>query len=287
MTRISSQITALLVAGACLAPGVALAQDFLSTPWQSEGDAGTRADLPPGLQSARLLPGWVDAQGDRVMALELQLEPGWKTYWRTPGDTGLPPHFDWKGSQNLKDVTFHWPAPQPIRSGDKLEMGYHDQLVLPFTAHATDAAKPVTIASQVELGLCESICVPAYLELQADPAGSQTDPEILTAMQAEPTRLADHPACHLTQLADGMRLSVALPSQDVTLAAIELMDSPEVWVSSAQLVDEEQGPSAVVDMVGPSGEPFDVDPAALRVTLVSGSEGQSTAVDMVGCDLRG
>lgn len=287
MTRISHQITALLLAATCLAPGLAAAQSFLSTPWQSDSDTGSEPILPPGLQSARLLPGWTDAQGDRVMALELQLEPGWKTYWRTPGDTGLPPHFDWAGSQNLSDVTFHWPAPQPILSGDKLEMGYHNTLVLPFTAHATDAAKPVTVASQVELGLCESICVPAYLELDAGPAGGQTDPVILTAMQAEPTRLADHPACHLTQLDDRMRLSVALPSPDVTLAAIELMDQPEVWVSSAELVDAGHGPSAIVEMAGPSGKPFDIDTDTLRMTLVSGSEGNSTAVDMIGCDLQG
>jgi DsbC/DsbD-like thiol-disulfide interchange protein len=261
-----------------------VAQNFMSTPWQS--DESTAPELPPGLQSARLLQGWTDADGDRIMALELQLEPGWKTYWRTPGDTGLPPHFEWRGSENLADVTFHWPAPQPIKSGNKLEMGYHNTLVLPFIAHATDAEQPVEIAAQIELGLCESICVPVSLNLTADPTGTQTDPAILTAMKAEPTRLAERPVCHVTPLEDGMRLSVDLPLSDVTLAAIELMNQPRIWVSSAELVDEGQGPMAVVEMVGPSGKPFDIDPAALRTTLVSGHEGASSAVDMVGCNLQ-
>ena len=55
-------------------------------------------DLPQGLEAARFLPGWTDAEGRRVAALELVLEPGWKTYWRSPGDAGLAPVFDWKGN---------------------------------------------------------------------------------------------------------------------------------------------------------------------------------------------
>jgi DsbC/DsbD-like thiol-disulfide interchange protein len=291
MTRISPRFTAFLLAATCLAPGLALSQELLSTPWQSapwkSGDTpDAAAAMPPGLQSAQLLPGWTDAQGDRVMALELVLEPGWKTYWRTPGDTGLPPHFEWEGSQNLSDVTFHWPAPQAIKSGDTLEMGYHDRLVLPFTAHATDATKPVAVEAQVDIGLCESICVPAGLELTADQAGPEVDPVIMAALKAEPTRIMGHPVCRLTQLEDGLKLSVTMPSDDITLAAIELTDQPDIWVSSADLVDEGQGPRAVVEMVGPTGKPFDIDPHALRVTMVTDSEDSSSAVEILGCDLQ-
>ncbi|MDO5529308.1 MAG: hypothetical protein Q4F71_07880, partial [Paracoccus sp. (in: a-proteobacteria)] len=58
-------------------------------------------DLPRGLESARLLPGWVDADGRRITALELVLAPGWKTYWRSPGDAGIPPSFDWRGAEEV------------------------------------------------------------------------------------------------------------------------------------------------------------------------------------------
>ncbi|MDN5567598.1 MAG: hypothetical protein L0G27_02405 [Paracoccus sp. (in: a-proteobacteria)] len=298
MTPIPHRSIALFLAATCLAPGMASAQqDFTSTPWKSgawQSDApqpdkadDARTSLPPGLTSARLLPGWTDAQGDRVMALELQLEPGWKTYWRTPGDTGLPPHFEWTGSRNLSHVTFHWPAPQAIMSGDQLEMGYHDRLILPFTAHAGDRSKPVEVAAQVEIGLCESICVPANLDLTATQAGPDLDPVIQTALQAEPKLLAGHPPCRLTRLDDGLRLSVALPDTTISLAAIELTDQPGIWVSSADLVDEGDGLRAVVEMVGPTGKPFEIDTDALRTTLVSGQEKTSTAVEMLGCDLQG
>lgn len=238
-------------------------------------------DLPPGLHSARLLPGWTDPTGARILALELVLEPGWKTYWRSPGDTGLPPHLDWTGSGNLDHVTLHWPAPQAIRSGDVLEMGYHDHLVLPLTAHPVDPGQPVDIRARIDLGLCKDICVPAGLDLTAPPVGDAPDPRITDALALAPERRDDSPACHVTPLADGMRVAMDLPRQGATLAAIELTDSPDVWVSGADITDGPTGPQAVVEMVGPTGAPFDLDRQALRLTVIPADDGPAT--ESTGC----
>lgn len=246
-------------------------------------DAAVSDDMPPGLVSARLRPGWTDAAGNRVMALELQLEPGWKTYWRSPGDTGLPPQFEWQGSRNLAEVTFHWPAPQAIRSGERLEMGYHDSLLLPFTARPADPGQPLQVAAQVELGLCENICVPVRLDLSAPEAGTVQDPQILAARQAEPRRLDMQPPCRVLQIDDGLRVEVGLTGDDVTLAAVELPGRPDVWISGADLVEGQSGPQAVVEMVAPSGKPFEMDPEGLRLTVVSGQGPATQAVEMLGC----
>lgn len=122
-------------------------------------------DLPPGLESARLMPGWQTQSGSRMMALELILRPGWKTYWRVPGDTGIPPQFDWSGSTNLDKVEFHWPAPEIIDSSGEITLGFHDRMILPFEVWPTDETMPVDIATHVMLGVCESICVPVDLSL--------------------------------------------------------------------------------------------------------------------------
>ncbi|MDO5647002.1 protein-disulfide reductase DsbD domain-containing protein [Paracoccus sp. (in: a-proteobacteria)] len=231
-------------------------------------------ELPPGLAGARLLPGWVDAAGNRITALQLDLEPGWKTYWRSPGDTGLPPHFDWEGSENLGAVALHWPAPQAIESGGAVEPGYHDRLVLPMTVTPADPGQPVQIAAQIDLGLCENICVPAFLTLTA-PAPGGHDPVIQAAMDAVPQRLDDAPDCAVTDLSDGLRLSVALPGPAI-LAAVELDGHPDVWVSGAELDDGR----AVVDMVGPTAAPFDLPREQVRVTVLSDD---GTAVESWGC----
>lgn len=267
-----------LILSLCLSALSAAAQDIHATPETAATD-----DMPPGLVSARLRPGWTDAAGNRVMALELELEPGWKTYWRSPGDTGLPPRFEWQGSRNLAEVTFHWPAPQAIRSGDRLEMGYHDSLLLPFTVRPADPGQAVDVMAQVELGLCENICVPVSLDLSAPGAGSTDDPQITAALEAVPARLEERPSCEVSDLEDGLRVAVELPAGDVTLAAVELPDRPDIWISSADLVEGLSGPQAVVEMVAPTGKPFEMDRDGLRLTVVTGQGPATQAVEMQGC----
>ena len=65
--------------------------------------------VPDNVVRAELRPGWTTPDGTRIAALHLVLAPGWKTYWRSPGDAGIPPEFDWKGSRNLGSVTFRCP----------------------------------------------------------------------------------------------------------------------------------------------------------------------------------
>ena len=108
-------------------------------------------DLPQGLESARFLPGWTDAEGRRVAALELVLEPGWKTYWRSPGDAGLAPVFDWKGN-NIGKVDFHWPAPEVVVSDGVRTLGYHDRLVLPIEITPAEPGQPIEPRVVVDFG---------------------------------------------------------------------------------------------------------------------------------------
>lgn len=237
------------------------------------------ADMPPGLASARLLPGWTDSSGNRVSALELELLPGWKTYWRAPGDTGLPPSFDWSGSDNLADVTYHWPTPEAISSGDEITVGYHNRLVLPLTIRPRDPAQPVALHTALEFGLCERICVPAYLELTAPGADDQPDPTIQAAMANVPRPVDDQPICRLKDLSDGVQVTAMLPISNARIAVLELVDHPEIWVSGTGLHHSEQAQLATADFVPPEAAPFMLDTDQLRLTVLT-PEG---AVEMRGC----
>ena len=237
--------------------------------------------LPPGLAGARLLPGWVQPDGSRIAAVELDLLPGWKTYWRSPGDSGLPPSFDWGGSSNLAGVTFHWPAPEAIQSGDSLTMGYHGKLVLPFTATPGDPAKPVELQAQMDFGLCESVCVPAHVALSADAPQTTPDPIIQNALDRVPTATEGKPACKLVEVSDGMQVRLTLPDNDITLAALELSAPKDVWVSGTVIEQSEGVATAVADFVPPSGKPFPLDPAQVRLTMIDSSE--DGAQEFLGC----
>ena len=256
MTRISAPILPVLIAAALATPIAAPAQDLPQ-------------DLPPGLAQARLLPGWTNDQGHRIAALELVLEPGWKTYWRSPGDSGIPPRFDWEGSANLGEVSFHWPAPELIESEGSKSFGFHDRLVLPIEIAPLDASQPIDLAAHVEFGICENICGPANLTLRAPAAAEKPDPVIQAALDSQPQTRDMQPACTLTAIEDGMqvRLNIAADGP-IDGVAVELPSLPDVWVSAADLEPGEDGLDATADFVPPQAAPFDLDPQAVLITVI-------------------
>lgn len=234
--------------------------------------------LPPGLVSAELRPGWVMADGTRMVALDLRLEPGWKTYWRSPGDAGIPPEFDWSASGNVADGTAHWPAPQVIDSGGMESLGYHDRLVLPITLTATDAAAPLDPAVTVDLGLCLDICVPAHLSLRAGAPGDAPDPQILTALDRVPSPDPAQAQCASTEISDGMRLTATLPG-DFAAYHAAAMELPGLWVSPAEITRDGDAVRISADVIDQTGLPFALDPREMRLTLLSPDRN----IELTGC----
>ena len=130
----------------------ARAQD--ASPWIRDGHSAVR--LLAGSRSGAVLLG----------GIAFQLQPGWKTYWRTPGDSGVPPRFDFSKSENIEAVTILWPAPTKFDDGaGGHSLGYHDQIVLPLRIVAKNADKPVTLRAAVNYAVCEKLCIP----VEADP----------------------------------------------------------------------------------------------------------------------
>jgi DsbC/DsbD-like thiol-disulfide interchange protein len=117
-----------------------------------------------GHAQARLI---ADAGGDGPRAgIEIRLEKGWKTYWRYPGDAGVPPRFDWSGSENLQSVKVEWPAPAMFvdDSGSK-SIGYHDRVVFPVSIAPADVGQPIKLRLKLDFAVCEKLCVPAQAEM--------------------------------------------------------------------------------------------------------------------------
>src|SRR5258707_5150881 len=125
----------------------ALAQD--SSPWVKDGHSAVR--LLAGSRSGAVLLG----------GIAIQLQPGWKTYWRTPGDSGVPPRFDFSKSDNVEAVTVLWPAPQKFDDGaGGVSLGYKQQVVLPLRIVAKDTGKPVTLRADINYAVCAKLCIP-------------------------------------------------------------------------------------------------------------------------------
>src|SRR3954453_16634780 len=108
-----------------------------ASPWQRDGHSAVR--LIAGSRSGTVLLG----------GIAFQLQPGWKTYWRTPGDSGVPPRFDFSKSDNVEAVTIMWPAPLKLDGGAGAHsIVYHTQIVLPRRTVPKAAEKPVTLRAE-------------------------------------------------------------------------------------------------------------------------------------------
>ena len=142
----------------------------------------------PAQQSAiRLIAAGPAAPGDlRLKAgVEIKLTRGWHTYWRYPGDAGVPPRFDWRGSENLAGVEVLWPAPERILAGGSISIGYERDVIFPLRIRPADPARPVKLALKLEYAVCEKLCVPAEARVRLDvPASGAAPVPALTAAEA-------------------------------------------------------------------------------------------------------
>src|SRR6202040_3023462 len=169
-------LTALTVSA--LASSLAIearAQD--ASPWQRGTHSAVR--LIAGSRSGSVLLG----------GIAIQLDPGWKTYWRTSGDSGVPPRFDFSKSDNVEAVTVLWPAPMKFDDGaGGASLGYTHQIVLALRIVRKNGDKPVTLRADINYAVCEKLCIPveASVELAFASVASTSDGELSAALDPVP-----------------------------------------------------------------------------------------------------
>jgi DsbC/DsbD-like thiol-disulfide interchange protein len=166
----------------CILASAANAQD--ASPWAEEAHSAVR--LIAGPRTGTVLLG----------GIAFKLQPGWKTYWRTPGDSGVPPRFDFSASDNVEAVTVLWPAPRTFLDGaGGIAFGYKKQVVLPLRIVAKNGDKPVTLRGMVSYAVCDKTCIPveAKLELPISGASGTEDKTLTAALEAvpKPARIGD------------------------------------------------------------------------------------------------
>ena len=142
---------------------------FLGVAWAILATSAVAA-APDGVafphSSVRLFAG--DAAAGWNAGVEIDLADGWKTYWRIPGESGVPPTFDWSRSTNVKAVTVGWPAPARMIDETGETIGYVDVVVFPLKVEPSDPSRPATLALALTYAACEKICVPASADLSID-----------------------------------------------------------------------------------------------------------------------
>ncbi|HEY1475109.1 MAG TPA: protein-disulfide reductase DsbD domain-containing protein [Pseudolabrys sp.] len=192
------------------------------------GTPARAADASPWVEDSyaaiRLIAGSNQSGTDSLRAgIEIKLQPGWHTYWRYPGDSGVPPRFSFAGSDNLANVKVLFPAPHAFTDETGTAIGYKGNVVLPLRVFARQKDKPVTLRAKVDYAVCEKLCVPveAHIELTLAGAGGD-DNAALAAAEARVPRP---------------------------------VSAAEAGLTARRANDDKRKPLVFVDLAAPTGEP--------------------------------
>ncbi len=237
--------------------------------------------------TGEILGGWQQPDGTRIAAIKLTLAPGWKTYWRAPGDAGIPPAFDWSGSDNLRGVGITWPTPEVFQTAGMRTIGYSGEVVLPLALSPRKAGAPIALTVDLEMGVCSDICVPHRMQMSADLSGSNSKPTpaIAAALAAQPLSEAEagvrHASCTLRPTADGMEISARLDMASAGGAEVVIIEpgQPGMWMSETTVTRQGDSLTAVGEMIPGAGSTLALDRSAIRFTVL----GTKHAVDIRGC----
>lgn len=158
---------------ACLALGGASARAADASPWVEDMKSALRLIAGSNAADARTLRA----------GIEIKLEPGWHTYWRYPGNSGVPPRFTFSGSDNVAAVKVLYPAPHAFSDEAGTIIGYKDNVIFPLRVIARQKDRPVTLHLKAEYAVCEKLCVPveANATFTLDPAPSGSDAALAAA----------------------------------------------------------------------------------------------------------
>jgi DsbC/DsbD-like thiol-disulfide interchange protein len=273
MVPIRAGLIAALVAWSSMPQ--ARAQD--SSPWVKDGHSAVR--LLAGSRSGAVLLG----------GIAIQLQPGWHTYWRTPGDSGVPPRFDFGKSENIEAVTILWPAPTKFADGaGGVSLGYQKQVVLPLRIVAKNADKPVTLRADINYAVCEKLCIPveASTELAFTSVASTEDSTLSAALDAvpKPATIGDPNPLTIRDVKrdgkTGVLVDVAAPDAKEVSLFVE-GPTPDWALPVPKLL--EHGPPGVkrfafdLDGLPPGANP---EGAALKLTLVGGERAYEFNVNL-------
>ena len=246
--------------------------------------AGQAMDNPVQLT---VLNGWRNTDGSHVAGIRLDLDEGWKTYWRAPGEGGIPPFFDLVTSDNLRDFEVIWPTPIVFDQSGLRSVGYEHSVVLPLLFWPQDGTKDITLNGTIDIGVCNDICLPVALDLSAALSAEQAkrDTALLGAMAARPFSSEEasvtKSTCRLTPTDGGATLTatVTMPSTGGTEHVIFETSNPDIWIDEPHSQREGETLLGVAELVSMSGRAIMVNRSDIRITVI----GTDYAVDIQGC----
>ncbi len=197
-----------------------LAAALAASQWRGHEGARTRLIAGPATSD-----GW-------IIGWQVDLQPGWKTYWRSPGEAGLPPRLRFDGSSNLADAEIAFPLPDRFDFFGIESFGYADQLVLPVTVTAEDPSRPVDLQVAADFMVCSDICIPHQGAYEMTLTPGQRAPKaqaalVAAALERVPAKAAQGPV-RVEEIT--VRGPAGRQTLSVIIAADQQLEQPDLFI---------------------------------------------------------
>ena len=225
------------------------------------------------------------ATGKLHAALQIVLEPGWKTYWRSPGSSGLPPQLDFSQSQNVSGAEVSYPTPITFSDGAGLTSGYKEGVVLPVEVKTPFPQRDVMLKVQGLIGVCDEICIPLQFSTELTDrvsGGSSFEAaQVLAQAQASLPGKASNTMQVLSAKPRTGMLDVIASVPSGSVNATLFLEGPPVWYLSAVKANDISHGRARFSVEIPANiEPSSAVGRTLRATLVVDGKGVEHEIDV-------
>lgn len=209
-------------------------------------------ELAPGARARLISSDKITFEGSILVGIEIDMPPDMKTYWRVPGETGIPATFDFSASRGVGDHRALWPHPTIDQSTGYLDFVYFGRTVLPIELAATGELMDVDVS--VVMGICSDICVPVQarfvLPIRLDNEDVGQSLRLKQAVADVPVPPPADTAIGVATLGDaGLRVPVADPEIDLS-TVIVAADDPAILFGAPQKSPDNGGVMVPVLMGG-------------------------------------
>ena len=128
-----------------------------------------------------------------LIGLEYEMDPGWKTYWKSPGDGGFAQNISWENSSNINNLEVLWPTPEKFQILGLTSLGYENNVIFPLKLEINDESQNTFVNLQVNFLICKDICIPGdarvFLEI---PSGNKELTDNFFIMERSLSFLPEH-----------------------------------------------------------------------------------------------
>ncbi|MBN8950453.1 MULTISPECIES: protein-disulfide reductase DsbD domain-containing protein [unclassified Rhizobium] len=226
-----------------------------------------------------------DAEGHIRAALQIEPEPGWITYWREPGQGGIPPQITPAPGSGVTLEKISYPIPKPISVGPIQEIGYDAPVTLPLDLHVAGKA-PEKLELTTFIGLCKDICIPFQAELSLPlTANEQPTSHELATLDAAKAMLPQAPSSDFairshTISADAKSLSLQLTLPETSGKTPEIyVTGPSGYVFFRQANAKREGTAFSADIeIGKLPKDYDPKGKSWGVLVIDGARAMETTL---------